>query len=397
MKQLIILMTLIAPLVCGSNSWAQLQGIPLGSAPDTRGATIPSAAEISQLSSPAPQTFAQAATVSSPQGAGLSGMRWVQHQTGYRMLVPKGQQLRPGFQEIDYPVQPNSSGQPPAGTLSTSRVASPSAPRPVANTATSSPQTYRGPPSQTYSSALGSQGAPRGNKLPSMTQQRRYASDSPGITPEGMQWYQHKTGYRIVVPAGTTVSSEFVEVDTPSYAPKASQLQQQGGYQQVPGQRIYGGAPQAPQQSYSPPRQAYAPPQAYQFQAAPQQQYQQPYQQQYGYRPQQQMLPNTPPQMQRQLPYQPPGIQTSPPMTQNPGIYQQRPPSMGARTAPLGQKYMIGPGGQRVMVKESTIPGQGWRDATGADFNRPPAGVVGGPPQQQRGVRGFFNRFLPGR
>jgi hypothetical protein len=160
-----------------------------------------------------------------------------------------------------------------------------------------------------------------------------------------------------------------------------------------------------PYAQIQPQAQAYSPLMAQGGGAQPQTYSQIPMSSPYGQQPAQSAyqpsLSNVPPNMQRQLPYQPP---TPPGMApaQVP-MYQQQAPAYGSygqagakpavRSAPPGKKWVQQEGGMRYLVDQSTIPGPGFRELTDEEASKP---IMIMSPQQQQQQQpqqqgGFFN------
>ncbi|NUN95043.1 MAG: hypothetical protein HUU16_02615 [Candidatus Omnitrophica bacterium] len=315
-------------------TWAQF-----GSAPMTPGASAPQAT--TPTSAPAPPA---------PSSSGPVPIKWYQHDTGYVVAVPSDQNLGPGFREI----------QPPSSSAAAPSVAT-APPAPV-SAPVSSAQTYSQPTSpQPSGPAVAFSQAPAPYSQQSFSQPYSTPLSQPQTQPStaGKKWMQHKSGYRVIVDANTTPGPEFVEIPPPNTTMGTPY-----------------GAPQTPAM---PQASAFSQPQA--APTGPQTYSQIPMSG--GYTPARPMgtgavaLPNLPPNMQRQLPYQPPtpaGVPPAQPTYQAPTGYNpaygtgQRPT---VRSAPPGKKWVQQDNGMRFLVDANTIPGPGFRELTDEEASQP--------------------------
>lgn len=329
-------------------------------------------------------------TASQPaaQPSAAPGKKWLQHDSGYVILVDADQQVGQGFRVVGQPV-------PQTNTPAASYPATASAPPPGQGVSAFSQPPQVSQPPQTFSSPAFSQ--PVASQAPMNSYASTPAASSG--TPPGKKWMQHKSGYRVIVDQSTVPGPEFTDIPAPNSAPMAAAP---SPYQQ-PNQG-YGMTtqPMAPQVGYNQPQTYSAPsaggPQTYsQIPMAGQMTPSQPYQ------GSQQPLANLPPNMQRQLPYQPPtpaGV--APPQIPYQSAYAGPMGQAGAgqpavRSAPPGKKWVQSDNGMRYLVERNTIPGPGFREISDEEASRPI--MLSGPPpnqqqqqqqpQQQQG--GFFN------
>jgi hypothetical protein len=207
---------------------------------------------------------------------------------------------------------------------------------------------------------------------------------------------QHKSGYRVIVDQNTQATAEFTDIAPPAPAPSMAQGYTQGFSQ--------------PQTTMTQPS-AFAAPQTYTPQAVTQPQ---TGPQTYSQIPitglttpsntysAQSQLSTVPPNMQRQLPYQPP----LPPGMVAPQVAMQQPMGGGygvqgakpaIRSAPPGQKWVQSDNGMRYLVSQSTIPGPGFKELTDEEASRPvmimPQQQQQQPQQQQSGFMSWFQNL----
>ncbi|MCK6495394.1 hypothetical protein L6Q85_03915 [bacterium] len=380
----IIWLFLISCLLVGQDAAAQFGSAPIH--PKSPVTSRPVQATAPQATTPAysPVTTGQAAA---PMGA-APGKKWIQHDSGYVLLVDADQPVGAGFRVVGQPVQQSTA---PSASYPTT-AAAPSA-SPGLSAFSQPPQA-----AQTFSSPAFSQ--PVASQAPMNAYSPAPAASSG--TPPGKKWMQHKSGYRVIVDQSTVPGPEFTEIPAPNTAPMAAAP---SPYQQ-PAQG-YGmtAQPMAPQAGYSQPQTYSAPaatggPQTYsQIPMTGQMTPAQPYQ------GSQQPLANLPPNMQRQLPYQPPtppGV--APPQVPYQSAYAGQMMGQGGgqpavRSAPPGKKWVQSENGMRYLVDRNTIPGPGFREISDEEASRPI--MLSGPPpqqqqqqQQQQPQQGGFFSFL---
>ncbi len=327
---------------------------PVSTAPKTQ-VTAPSAAPSLPTAAPA--------VPSAPVGK-----KWFQHESGYVIVVDADQVPGAGFKEVPPPVQVPAAA--PVAAAPAAVQPSYQAPATPAYTQPQVPATYTNP---AFSQPPAVQAAPQ---IPAYTMPP--AAATTGGVPPGKKWMQHKSGYRVIVDQNTMPSAEFVDIPPPNTAPAM-----QPGY--APGQPAY--APQTPQV----PPSAFAQTQGYAPQTgqSPQTYSQIPITGQVTparpYTGTQQQLSNIPPNLQRQLPYQPP----TPPGMMTPQVPYQQPGQMNygankpvVRSAPPGQKWLQGDNGMRYLVGVNTIPGPGFREISDEEASQPIR--LGAPPGQQQ-------------
>ena len=372
----------ILVLCIGVETQAEFGSVPLTRDPNQNAPMY--TAPKSTVATPSATASTSPPPVSLPSGP--AGKKWIQHESGYVILVDADQVPGPGFKEIRPPVQaPGTSiaAAPPPAPV----VAQPSYQAPVPSTYTQpqAPATFTNP---AFTQPPAVQPAPSAYTMPAP------AVAASGVPP-GKKWMQHKSGYRVIVDQNTMAGPEFVDIPPPTTAPASpmmqpSYTQSQPGYAPMAQQ-----PPQVPQTTF-PQQPGYTPqvaqgPQTYSQipitgQATPAR----------PYTGGQQQLPSVPPNLQRQLPYQPP----VPPGMMAPQAPYHQPGQMGyggakpvVRSAPPGKKWLQADNGMRYLVGESTIPGPGFREISDEEASKPV--MLSGPPQQQQQPQqqqgGFMN------
>jgi hypothetical protein len=346
-----------------------------GSVPITRD----SAAKMPLYSAPkttvtAPVTAPGAPSTAATLPSGPAGKKWLQHESGYVILVDADQVPGQGFKEIRPPVQaPMGSAMPPTPAPAMTQP-SYQAPVPSTYAQPQGPTTFTNP---AFTQPPVVQSAP---PAPSYTMPAQTMA-ATGVPP-GKKWMQHKSGYRVIVDQSTVPGPEFVDIPPPNTPPPGAGMQQAYPQQQLSYAPMAQQAPAVPQSAFS-QQQTYAPqgPQTYSQipitgQATPAR----------PYTGGQQQLSSVPPNLQRQLPYQPP----VPPGMVAPQVPYQQPGQMGyggakpvVRSAPPGKKWLQADNGMRYLVGQSTIPGPGFREISEEEASKPVM-LSGPPPQQQQ-------------
>jgi hypothetical protein len=297
--------------------------------------------------STAPAFQPQVSAVAAP--ASRVGKKYLQHDSGYVILVDADTPAGAGFREIAGPSAPQSAAAPAA------------------------PQSYSTP--QTYSQSSAQYQMPS-YTAPAQPQLGASMPVATGGTPPGKKWMQHKSGYRVIVDASTMPGPEFKEIPPPATSPAPSYPAPWTG-------------PTQPVQTAQPSLMAQGPGQPQTFSRIPVQP--NPYQPG-APSTYQQPLGNLPLAAQRQLPYQPPTPAGVAPPQMN---YQAPVPSYGgfgqaqpaARSAPPGKKYVADSQGMRYLVDQSAIAGPGFRELTDAEASRPTMIMSPQMMQQQGGMQ----------
>jgi len=305
-------------------------------------------------------------------------------------MVDAGQPIAPGFKEIHPSVQPSPSPAIAAVPSPAPVVAQPSYQAPVPSTYTQpqAPATFTNP---AFTQQPVIQAAP-----PAYNMQQTPAVASAGV-PAGKKWMQHKSGYRVIVDQNTVAGPDFVDIPPANTSPAAPPMQP--AYSPQQSQISY--APMG-QQTQAVPPSAFSQPQRYvpQGSQGPQTYSQIPIAGQATpsrpYAGGQQQLSSVPPNLQRQLPYQPP----VPPGMMAPQVPYQQPGQMGyggakpaIRSAPPGKKWVQDSNGMRYLVTQDAIMTPGFRELTDEEASQPV--MLSAPPQQQQQQRpGGFMSWL---
>jgi len=232
----------ILVLLIGVETQAEFGSVPLTRDPNQ---TTPLyAAPKASPSTPSSSVSTPPPPASLPSGP--AGKKWLQHESGYVILVDADQAPGPGFKEIHPPVQspgtPTVTTQPPVAPPAPV-VAQPSYQAPV-------PPTYAQPQAPTtFTNSAFSQ--------PSVAQPApsAYSMPAPAVTasgvPPGKKWMQHKSGYRVIVDQNTMPGPEFVDIPPPSTA-SANPMMQPTYPQNQHGYAPVGQQPsQVPQSAFS--------------------------------------------------------------------------------------------------------------------------------------------------